>query len=162
MSWFPTEQLLENNQQDQNRHDSYWPLPLTATVTLQVGKQTAGWGGLKKCQSHLHRCLTAPAALPPLWAHHHVHWCQDSPACSPQMPRMVQPHCCLMWNFLSRWLGWGLSHRPVQSFLRIAPCLPHPSSFLHSFHRCQTSIVVWGSPYLLMFPPCILHKHFPQ
>lgn len=34
-----------------------------AIVTLQVGNQTAGWGGPKMCQSHLHHCLDSPSCL---------------------------------------------------------------------------------------------------
>lgn len=140
-SWY-----WEMGQKEQTALMVCWYLTLRAITGLQVGKQIAGCGGLKRCRSDLLRSgLTALAVTP------QVPDARLLPGCSQPVLSMVgvlvQPHSCLMRDFSRRWLAWGLPHWPDQSFLRMAPHAPNHPSSPFSFQRCQMYIQVWGSLY---------------
>ena len=119
-----------------------WYLTLRAVTTLQVGKQTAGCGGLKWCQFDLlHSCPTASIATSRV--HHHVQDARVLPGCSLPLLSVVsssavpfQPDEGLLQQVT------GLTTFPLAflSFLRMVLCLPNHPFLPLPFHSCQMYI----------------------
>lgn len=89
-----------------------WYLTLRAATRLQVGEQTAGYGGLKRCQFDLlYSCLTAPTATS--WVHHHVQDARVLPGCPLPLLRWWRYRC----SSIPAW--WGTS--PAGDWLKDFP-----------------------------------------
>lgn len=119
-----------------------------------MGKQIAGCGGLKRCQSDLlRRCLTPPprpsshpSGSSTMYTEARLLPGGSQPLVS-MMGALGKPHSCLIGHLSNRRLASGLSHWSVQNL-----------------EWCHThgDILIWGSPSLLLLLPCILHSISPN